>query len=575
MPKTVVTFDLSEAEWADTVKYLEALHDDALNSDASLPNWLLSSQERMQFKRRLGLIGSNKAKFVWNGQEVREISPQHGDRIFVPRFDAERRNNIISRIHVNLRHVAWGATYQCLKEKYANITESDVRTFVNECIVCIQNSNVRSDRKDIQPVLACRPNMHWQIDLVDMKRYADQNDGYKWILCVVDVFSKFMWTYPVFAKEPSQVNVCLWHLFEANGVPRIIQSDNGREFENEETRRFFSVMHVEFRHGLPRKPSTQGQIERANQTIVSRRLRKALLHDRTLGDAPDAEDENIGLQDGSGDNSSGDSSSNEDSGQHDTRWVDTLFFVTRAYNACPHRAFGQKYCPHTVHRGYPDPFYLDNVSVEAPLDDAAEETPSAASAQLSEASQAVPPALVAGSSSSSSETPVIAAPPQATVADLSADEVQSRLEDLADDLFEARRMVVRQAAEHQQRYVEQYVRAASVHTHKNPVRVGSAVAIRPNRTANGAHQQFQLENTYSLRGTVLSIKGNNTVEVELSVPSASGAIRLFPMRNVKVLSGRAAHVAGVFNQPEALSQVGVKRLSEHGVADKTSKRAKT
>jgi len=33
----------------------------------------------------------------------------------------------------------------------------------------------------------------WSMDLMDMIKYAKYNEGYKYILVVVDVFSKYMW----------------------------------------------------------------------------------------------------------------------------------------------------------------------------------------------------------------------------------------------------------------------------------------------------------------------------------------------------------------------------------------------
>lgn len=37
----------------------------------------------------------------------------------------------------------------------------------------------------------------WQADLVEMIPYAKQNKGFKYLLTVIDVFSKYAWTVPV------------------------------------------------------------------------------------------------------------------------------------------------------------------------------------------------------------------------------------------------------------------------------------------------------------------------------------------------------------------------------------------
>ena len=40
----------------------------------------------------------------------------------------------------------------------------------------------------------------WSIDLADMQLISRQNKGYRYLLCVIDVFSKFAWVKPVKSK---------------------------------------------------------------------------------------------------------------------------------------------------------------------------------------------------------------------------------------------------------------------------------------------------------------------------------------------------------------------------------------
>ena len=70
-----------------------------------------------------------------------------------------------------------------------------------------------------------------QIDLIDMRHmpYKDQ----KWLLHVVDHWSKFHFAVPLTSKSAQSVSQALQkHVFPVIGLPSIIQSDNGREFVN-------------------------------------------------------------------------------------------------------------------------------------------------------------------------------------------------------------------------------------------------------------------------------------------------------------------------------------------------------
>ena len=42
----------------------------------------------------------------------------------------------------------------------------------------------------------------WQADLADMQAESDHNEGYKYILTVIDVFGRYEWTQPVKSKSP-------------------------------------------------------------------------------------------------------------------------------------------------------------------------------------------------------------------------------------------------------------------------------------------------------------------------------------------------------------------------------------
>ena len=55
------------------------------------------------------------------------------------------------------------------------------------------------------PMVAYRLNENWQIDLLDMSRYASQNNGIKFLLTVIDVLSKKAYVKPLKSKRAVDV----------------------------------------------------------------------------------------------------------------------------------------------------------------------------------------------------------------------------------------------------------------------------------------------------------------------------------------------------------------------------------
>ena len=110
--------------------------------------------------------------------------------------------------------------------------------------------------------------MSLQIDLIDMRHLPDGN--YKWILHCVDHWSKFNFAYPLESKHAAGVCEALdKNLFPYFGVPRILHSDNGREFINHLIEDLLTrwSSDIQLVSGRPRHPQSQGLVERAHYTL--------------------------------------------------------------------------------------------------------------------------------------------------------------------------------------------------------------------------------------------------------------------------------------------------------------------
>jgi transposase InsO family protein len=67
------------------------------------------------------------------------------------------------------------------------------------------------------------------IDLIDMTRYKKINDGFCWVLTIIDVYSKFAWAFPLKSKSGEEVTKNLEFLFyKLTGYPRFFRAIIGR-----------------------------------------------------------------------------------------------------------------------------------------------------------------------------------------------------------------------------------------------------------------------------------------------------------------------------------------------------------
>lgn len=72
----------------------------------------------------------------------------------------------------------------------------------------------------------------WQADLVDMQTLSAHNDGYRYLLTCIDIFSRYAWAVPLKTKFADEVIEGFKKIFKSNRIPKLLQTDQGKEFEN-------------------------------------------------------------------------------------------------------------------------------------------------------------------------------------------------------------------------------------------------------------------------------------------------------------------------------------------------------
>ena len=73
----------------------------------------------------------------------------------------------------------------------------------------------------------------WGVDLADVQLLSKFNKGFRFLLCVIDIFSKYAWVIPLKDKKGiSIVNAFQKILKESNQKPNKIWVDKGSEFHN-------------------------------------------------------------------------------------------------------------------------------------------------------------------------------------------------------------------------------------------------------------------------------------------------------------------------------------------------------
>ena len=208
------------------------------------------------------LRSNAKKNFLVNGK----ILYRRADKFYSFRrraIDAGEVFDLIIQEHqTNSTHSGKNKTFTALNQQFFSIKRQEVTFLLKHCRTCAQTkSQTRTTRAPLKPIKAHSVFERIQIDLIDMSTAPDGE--YKWILRIVDHFSKFSSSFALKSKHAVEVaeKLALWiGLF---GPPHILQCDNGTVFKD-------AVLLLLKKYGikvLNDRPLTQGLVEKHNSTL--------------------------------------------------------------------------------------------------------------------------------------------------------------------------------------------------------------------------------------------------------------------------------------------------------------------
>ena len=124
-------------------------------------------------------------------------------------------------------------------------------------------------------ILETYPNSRWQMDLKKLPTCR----GYNYACNIVDCFSRIAMGGPIKSKSATDVVQVFTSCAYQHGSPRILQTDNGREFNNSHLNAVIDELKAMKINGMPYHPQSQGRVERFNQTL-SNFLRQDLQNEK-------------------------------------------------------------------------------------------------------------------------------------------------------------------------------------------------------------------------------------------------------------------------------------------------------
>ncbi|KAF9752786.1 Pro-Pol polyprotein, partial [Nosema granulosis] len=200
-----------------------------------------------------------KDKLFYNSSDLSKA------KVFTGEQEEEMKIEV-ENLHASTHYGQKKMEEMCSK-MYFSVPRRIVRQVVNACLKCTQALPFKQPCS-LKHVTTERTFERFQMDLVDLSKYEKENEGYKWIMTVLDCHSKFAFAAPLKSKSADEVTKAFKKIVYMFGPPEILHTDNGLEFKNKTLDDLCASLGIRRVYGKPRHPQSQGQIERFNQTLT-------------------------------------------------------------------------------------------------------------------------------------------------------------------------------------------------------------------------------------------------------------------------------------------------------------------
>jgi len=199
-------------------------------------------------------------------------------RVWIP---SSARPSVLRGAHDHMGHLGAARTLGRLQPYcFWNTMAKDVDNWCRSCLLCARgNKSHLAPAGLLQPI---SPSGPFDIVVMDyMGPLPLSASGNRYILVIMDHFSKWVEAIAVPTADGATTASCFVDRIVCHfGRPNIVIADNGSHFANKHVSALLSALGIEYRHGQPYHPQTQGLVERFNSTLASM-LRKHVSSDQS------------------------------------------------------------------------------------------------------------------------------------------------------------------------------------------------------------------------------------------------------------------------------------------------------
>ncbi|KAL0830207.1 hypothetical protein ABMA28_003662 [Loxostege sticticalis] len=143
-----------------------------------------------------------------------------------------------------------------------------VGKYVGHCLVCI--SQKRVPRAPLQNITSWeKPETPFHTVHVDALGPLPVSEGYKFVLLIVDAFTKYSLLFPIYRQDSTELKRVITQAISLFGVPSLMITDKGRMFESNDFVTWINELGCNLHYITPEMHHANGQAERYMRTVLN------------------------------------------------------------------------------------------------------------------------------------------------------------------------------------------------------------------------------------------------------------------------------------------------------------------
>lgn len=242
-----------------------------INDENNPPSWLEVAQrndnetQSLIHKVQIGEIDSNQYIIINNLLHYKTC-PDATSKLYIPRG---YRLSLLRLYHDDNCHVGYEKTLNKIRENFwFPSMAAFTKKYITHCLICTSRKSHSGPKQGLlHPIQKSIPFHTLHLDCTGPFRLSIE--GFKYILLIIDGFTKFCILRPLKSLNGQELVFVLRENLTLFGTPSLVITDRGTNFTSNQVQSLFQEMRVEHHMIATGTPRSNGQVERYVATVTN------------------------------------------------------------------------------------------------------------------------------------------------------------------------------------------------------------------------------------------------------------------------------------------------------------------